>query len=91
MDLIPGKRFAVFSIRKMRHGGVLWTRAGNASFSKDGSLTIWLDVLPMDGQLHVRELPDSRHPLPDPRARQPQDEHEPAPPLLDSAAAGAAL
>src|SRR5438105_2996496 len=34
--LVPGKRFAVFSIREKGNGSI-WTRAGTAFVNKDGS------------------------------------------------------
>ncbi len=52
--LTAGKRLAVFSIREGR-GGSIWVRAGSAFVNKDGSLNVLLDVLPLDGKLHVRE------------------------------------
>jgi hypothetical protein len=48
---------AVFSIREAR-GGSIWVRAGTAFVNKDGSLNVKLDVLPLDGRLHVRETPE---------------------------------
>jgi hypothetical protein len=56
---VPGKRFAVFSIRKAT-GGSVWTRAGTAFCNKDGSLNVVLDVIPLDGRLHVREAGEKR-------------------------------
>lgn len=35
-------------------------RAGSAFVNKDGSLNVLLDVLPLDGKLHVREAGDKR-------------------------------
>ena len=52
--LEPGKRLNVFSIREGRSGSI-WVRAGSAFVNKDGSLNILLDVLPLDGKLHVRD------------------------------------
>jgi hypothetical protein len=49
-----GKRYAVFSIRTLKEGSV-WSRAGSAFANKDGSVNIYLDVLPLDGKLHIRE------------------------------------
>jgi hypothetical protein len=57
--MIPGKRLAVFSIRESK-GGSIWVRAGNAFVNKDGSLNVVLDVLPLDGRLHVREAGEKR-------------------------------
>jgi hypothetical protein len=59
--LVPGKRLAVFSIRKMERGdGSVWVRAGSAFVNKDGSMNVLLDVLPLDGKLHVREAGEKR-------------------------------
>ncbi len=52
--LTIGKRLAVFSIREGK-GGRVWVRAGSAFVNRDGSLNVLLDVLPLDGKLHVRE------------------------------------
>jgi len=52
--LTAGKRLAVFSIRENK-GGSVWVRAGSAFVNRDGSLNVLLDVLPLDGKLHVRE------------------------------------
>ena len=50
----PGKTLAVFSIRPGRNGSI-WVRAGVAEINRDGSMNLQLDVLPIDGKLHVRE------------------------------------
>jgi len=57
--LSAGKRLAVFSIRENK-GGSIWVRAGSAFVNKDGSLNVLLDVLPLDGKLHVREAGEKR-------------------------------
>lgn len=54
-----GKRLAVFSIKENK-GGSIWVRAGTAFVNKDGSLNVLLDVLPLDGKLHVREAGEKR-------------------------------
>ncbi len=61
--LIAGKRLAVFSIREGK-GGSIWVRAGSAFVNKDGSLNILLDVLPLDGKLHVREAGEKKESVP---------------------------
>ncbi len=69
--LVMGKKLAVFSIRdleKEKGGGSVWTRAGSAFVNKDGSLNLRLDVLPIDGRLHVREAADRRDQQPAPQA-----------------------
>ncbi|MBX7114050.1 MAG: hypothetical protein K1X64_06895 [Myxococcaceae bacterium] len=51
------KRFNVFSItQKNNANGAVWARAGTAYTNRDGSLNIYLDVLPLEGQLHLREV-----------------------------------
>lgn len=50
----PGKTLTVFSIRASKNGSV-WVRAGIATVGPDGSVELNLDVLPLDGKLHVRE------------------------------------
>ena len=57
--LTAGKRLAVFSIREGK-GGSIWVRAGSAFVNKDGSLNVLLDVLPLDGKLHVREAGEKK-------------------------------
>ncbi len=57
------KRYAVFSIRRAK-GGSVWTRAGSAWLNKDGSMNLYLDVLPLDGTLHVREPGEKRDAAP---------------------------
>lgn len=64
--LSAGKRLAVFSIRENK-GGSIWVRAGSAFVNKDGSLNVLLDVLPLDGKLHVREAGEKRESLGTPR------------------------
>ena len=56
---MAGKRLAVFSIRESK-GGSIWVRAGSAFVNKDGSMNVLLDVLPLDGKLHVREAGEKR-------------------------------
>lgn len=51
----PGKRYTVFSIRTTKNKETLWIRAGHAYVNPDDSMTITLDVLPLNGELHVRE------------------------------------
>lgn len=58
--LEQGKRYQVFSIKE--HAGEngerksIWVRAGSAWVNRDSSINIYLDVLPLDGKLHVREV-----------------------------------
>lgn len=59
--LEAGKRLAVFSIKPGRNGSI-WVRAGHAEVNRDGSLNLTLDVLPLDGKLHVREAGEPKQP-----------------------------
>ena len=59
--MVPGKRYTVFSIRKKSDNApVIWVRAGVAFVNPDDSMNLYLDVLPMDGQLHIREAAEKR-------------------------------
>jgi hypothetical protein len=73
-----GQKLAIFSIREIKDGkgkkGTLWVRAGRAFVNGDGSLNLVLDVLPLDGRLHVR-------------AEKPQAEGETKPEALEIPAA----
>jgi hypothetical protein len=60
MGLNTGSRLAVFSIRKASRGGSIWVRAGTAFVNADNSVNVLLDVLPMDGRLHLREATAER-------------------------------
>ena len=56
-----GKRYAVFSVKKAEHNGAaIWVRAGYAWANRDGSANVTLDVLPLDGKLHIREAGERR-------------------------------
>ena len=50
----PATRLTVFSIREGKNGSI-WVRAGRATMNADGTLLLELDVLPIDGKLHIRE------------------------------------
>ncbi len=63
--LDSGKRLAVFSIRPGKNGSI-WVRAGVAEVNRDGSVNLQLDVLPLDGKLHVREAFERRAETPTP-------------------------
>lgn len=61
--LEAGKRLTVYSIRNGK-GGSVWVKAGTAFINKDGSLNVYLDVLPLDGKLHVREATEKKDAAP---------------------------
>jgi hypothetical protein len=52
------KRLQVFSIKEIMEENEkkkIWVKAGSAWINRDGSMNVYLDVLPLDGKLHVRE------------------------------------
>ena len=53
------KHFDVYSIRKGKGGVVTMNRAGRAFQNRDGSINIYLDSLPIDGQLKLKEATQS--------------------------------
>jgi hypothetical protein len=65
--LVTGKRYQVFSMKERTDKGgkekdTVWVKAGSAWVNRDGSLNVYLDVLPLDGRLHVREALDQKEP-----------------------------
>ncbi len=62
--LVPGKKLQVFSIKELAEKNdekkTVWVKAGMAWVNRDGSLNVYLDVLPLDGKLHVREALEER-------------------------------
>ncbi len=54
-----GKALAVFSLKQTPNGTV-WVRAGTAWTNRDSSINVYLDVLPLDGKLHVRSSDPER-------------------------------
>ena len=71
-----GVRYQVFSIKELRDEGEtkrLWVKAGSAWLNRDNSINVYLDVLPLDGKLHIREAAPEQ-PLLAPAKPQPPDE-----------------
>lgn len=72
--LATGKRYQVFSMKEQRdrsgseQNGTVWVKAGSAWVNRDGSMNVYLDVLPLDGRLHVREALDRKDAEPAPAA-----------------------
>lgn len=62
--MVQNKRYQVFSIKEGQAANgektQVWVKAGSAWVNRDGSLNVYLDVLPLDGKLHVREAPEQR-------------------------------
>lgn len=61
--LRPGTRLNVFAIRRFgeNNEGVSWRLAGMAWINRDGSINLKLDVLPIGGELHLREpVPETK-------------------------------
>lgn len=54
--LMKKKMFKVLSPVEKHGGGTLWLRLGTAFTNKDESINLYLDGLPTNGQLHLREM-----------------------------------
>jgi hypothetical protein len=65
---------AVFTVVDRGAGKSYWTRVGVGFVNRDGSITLKLDAIPVNGTLQVREW-ESR----EDGARRPQDDGEGAP------------
>ncbi len=53
-----GKKLAVFTIVEVNEERALWRRVGNAYLNRDGSYNLYLEALPVNGRLHMREYQD---------------------------------
>jgi hypothetical protein len=54
---MAGKRFDVFNVKEApKDSGKknFWNKLGVAWENKDGSISVFLDALPMDGKLQIR-------------------------------------
>ena len=49
-------RLVVSTPCKRESGKTWWVEVGNAHMNKDGSMNIYLDALPTNGQLQVRKV-----------------------------------
>ena len=85
--MVPGKRYAVFAIRSTAKRETIWIRAGVAYVQPDDSMNLTLDVLPIDGQLHIREV-GPKHQQMSSATIQPKREEPAAPTLAAQAAMG---
>jgi hypothetical protein len=68
----------VWTVVDRGQGKSYWTRVGVGFVNRDGSLTLRLDAIPLNGSLQVREWqepyerrPDPTDAMPRPRAKQP--------------------
>jgi len=46
---------AVYTVIKKADGKDLWLRVGSAFPNRDGSLNVFLDAMPVNGKLQIRE------------------------------------
>jgi hypothetical protein len=49
------KSYAVFTIVETDKEKALWRRVGSGYVNRDGSYNLYLDALPLNGKLHMRE------------------------------------
>lgn len=45
----------VYHITELKDKKSVWTRVGTAFINKDDSMNVYLNVLPLDGKLHIRD------------------------------------
>ncbi|HEY0193281.1 MAG TPA: hypothetical protein VGC42_19320 [Kofleriaceae bacterium] len=50
------RTFKVLAPITKQDGGTFWIRCGTGHLNRDSSINIYLDVLPRDGKLTLREL-----------------------------------
>ncbi len=62
--MVSGKRYQVYSIRETKEkegrSTAVWVKSGSAWVNRDSSINVYLDVLPLDGKLHIREAVDRK-------------------------------
>lgn len=53
------ERLDVFTVREAQREGAkpFWCKIGSAYTNKDGSLSVYLDALPLNGKLQIRKPP----------------------------------
>ena len=65
--VLQKKMFKVLTAIEKRDGGTFWMRVGSGFTNRDNSVNIYLDVIPKNFQLQLRELDEE-----DLRRRDPQ-------------------
>lgn len=58
MEKMGSKRWVAYTIRS-RGERSFWIRIGVAFVNQDGSLNLYLDAMPLDGKLQLREARDT--------------------------------
>ena len=59
----PRNMKAVWNIVENENGDrPIWIRCGTGFVNRDGSLNVFLDVLPINGRLHIRDLEQAAKP-----------------------------
>lgn len=51
----PGSRLAVYTVAEVEDRSI-WRRIGAGYVARDGSINLYLEALPVNGRLHVREI-----------------------------------
>ena len=70
----------VFAIKRVANEGIIWTKAGFAVVNRDSSINLNLNVLPMDGKLHIRDEMETVKDFGDAETqREPVDNENPQP------------
>ncbi len=66
---------AVYTVIKKADGKDLWLRIGSAFVNRDGSLNVFLDAMPTNGRLQIREYQPRDGAAPRPREQPAAREH----------------
>jgi hypothetical protein len=60
----PGTRLTVFVMKTNEiTNETTWVKGGSAFVNRDGSVNVYLDVLPLDGRLHIRDETEKKEPV----------------------------
>jgi hypothetical protein len=77
------KMFKVLAMTPKKGGGTLWTRVGTGFTNQDQSVNIYLEAMPKNFELQLREMEEE-----DLRKREPGEARGFIPPSASAASAG---
>ena len=56
MERVKIRKKVLCPLKNEKTGKTYWMRIGNAFVNRDGSTNVYLDALPANGKLHIRDL-----------------------------------